>query len=202
MAHPYASHRAEHHARAEKIIGRTGHHKFADGGAVAAKDVHAHESHMHKGEPKTKLKDGGCVEGEKGHSMAHRARGGKSGGKGGRHTKVNVIIAPQGGGGGGARPMPMMPAHPPMAGQPPGAAPPMGGPPPGAAPGGAPPMPPPGMTRPGMGMPGAMPPPGMMRKRGGSIPNIDAGAGSAEGRLEKMKAYGERGFKPKMRDSV
>jgi hypothetical protein len=47
-----------------------------------------------------------------------------------------------------------------------------------------------------------MPPPGMMRKHGGSIPHIEAGAGGGEGRLEKMKAYGERGFKPKMRDSV
>lgn len=94
--------------------------------------------------------------------------------KGGRvkGTTVNVIVAPQGGAEAPEPPMPMPP--PPMA--PPMPKPPMAGPPPmppGAGPGGP-----------------AMPPP-MMRKHGGRV-SMDAGAGGGKGRLEKIKAYGDR----------
>lgn len=189
---------------------------------MIAKAVHEHEHAMHKGEKETKikLKEGGCVEGgmAKGH-LARRARGGSTPGKKGTH--VNVIVAPQGGGmhppGPGMPPgQPMTPPRPPMA-PPPGAGQPMmpprpAGPPPGAG------MPPPGA---------GMRPPGMMKRgggvqttlekgepsesllqakrggraekraKGGHVPHMEAGAGGAEGRIEKMHEYGEGGFKPK-----
>jgi hypothetical protein len=46
------------------------------------------------------------------------------------------------------------------------------------------------MPPPGMG------PPGMMRARGGKV-EMDSGAGSGPGRIEKTALYGEGGFKPK-----
>lgn len=85
-------------------------------------------------------------------------------------TTVNVVIAPQGGGApGGLPPMPM--------------------PPPGG-PGGPPPMPP---APPQMGMP--MPNSGPrapipMRKRGGEVGDLTAGAGSGLGRLQKAAKVG------------
>lgn len=192
MAHPHAEQRTAHVARANKMIGRAG---YRNGGSVRDDDaqdrkeiaaaVHKHEKHDHKGEPETKLRSGGHVDGEKGRAhLAKRARGGAMSHKGGKSTKVNVIVAPQGG---GAHPVPVpVPVHPPGAGAPPGAAP-MGGPPMGGG------MAPPGGMPPG----GGMPP--MMRKRGGKIPHMEAGAMSGPGRIEKMHEYGEGGFKPAKR---
>ena len=147
---------------------RQRHHpaKRKDGGAV--EDVHKHENHLHPGEPKTKLRDGGAVQG--------RARGGRADRpKGSSKTVVNIVIPPGGGAGGppAMPPRPMMPTG--------GAAPPPGA---GMAPrppmGGMAPMPP------GAPPPGAMMPP---RARGG---RMTAGAGGGEGRIQK--AEGRKGW--------
>jgi hypothetical protein len=154
------------------------------------KDVHKHESHMHAGKPKTKLAKGGKVDPakhEKGGTYyggtrpeggrMPRAHGGRARGK----TNINIVIAQPKAGGGpmGAQQMPPQGVvRPPM--PPPQMQPPAGGPPP---------MPPPGMGGP-PGMPPGVGP--MMRKQGGranadAIPIRHAGAGSGEGRLERMK---------------
>ena len=95
------------------------------------------------------------------------ARGGTVGKAKGKGTTVNVVIAPQGSSSPGGMPVPpaAMVPPPPL---PPGV-PPVGGPPAGGAP--------------------AVPPGLLGRKRGGRVA-YDAGAGSGEGRLEKIKAYG------------
>ena len=135
MAHPHANERSHERAKAHKLVSRTG---YARGGSVhgdAKEDanmiergVHEHEAALHKGEHKTKLHLGDGVEGEKGrHHLAKRARGGATGKKG-HSTRVNVIVAPQGGGGGGppgmASPIAPRPAMPPPAAMPSGGAPP------------------------------------------------------------------------------
>lgn len=212
MAHPHIEHRAHEQARAHGVLHRTGHYMphRARGGSVhgdakadagmISEGVHEHESAMHKGEPKTKLH---FADGRKGkHHLAKRARGGKMGA--GKHTKVNVIVAPQMGNpaaeqmakqqglqagmGIGARQAaqhmaapgagpPAAPGGGGMAGGPPRA-------PMGAVPGG------------GIAPPGAGPAPGMMRKHGGAV-DMEAGAGGGEGRIEKTHEYGKGGFKPK-----
>lgn len=112
---------------------------------------------------------GGKVDGEPPKArMDRRARGGSVKGKKG--TTVNVIVAGQG-------QQPPMGAPPPMAVPPRPVAPPPAPPPmapPGMPPGGAPPM---------------MPP----RADGGrvSFPKMKAGAGTGEGREEKIRAYGK-----------
>lgn len=192
MTHPHHEAREHHHEKARKLMHRTGYKR---GGAIhedAAEDakmieegVHEHEAHDHPGKPKTKLKfkEGGHVEGHHAkHHLGKRARGGSTKGKKGAH--VNVIVAPQ------AAPSPPHPVPVPMpaGGAPAAAAPPR---PPMAPPGAG--MPPPGGMPPGAGMR----PPGAM-KRGGGV-HMEAGAGGAEGRIEKNHEYGEGGFKPKKR---
>lgn len=171
------------------------HH--AEGGA--AKDVHKHERHMHKGEPLTRLgkASGGStydIAGmrPKGGRMAH-AKGGKAG-KG----KTNIIIGIHAG---GAHQPPQMP---PGAGMPPRPAAPPPMPPQGMPPAGAPAGM--GMMPPGMGMP---------RASGGKVAgakygdasiakaekvkspkNMPAGGGGGLGRLAKRSMAMKDGFRP------
>lgn len=197
--------------KARTMLGKAGYSKmgghFAKGGHVkggAAEDVHKHETHLHKGQPKTKLKEGGCADGGVAKPRADRlARGGKT--KHGKsHTTVNVVVGrshpqpvpvpkpipvpvPAGAGPGGPGPMP----------PPPGA----GAPPPGMPPDGGGPMP---FKKGGRvhranggnaeasqrdkikGMPAGQ------FKRGGRTKGypIEDGAGGGLARIQKAKAYG------------
>lgn len=163
------------------------HTHFAAGGHVKEDDETEDRKLVKKmvSHAKIKLKDGGCVEGAAGkRRLDHYASGGRTKGKSGHKTVVNVVM-PQGGDKSPmAPPMAMPPPRPPMA-------PPPAMPPPGAGmapPGGG--MPPPRPPMPGMGAP---PPGGMpMRARGGGVPHLTGGGGGAIARLEKMKAYGNQ----------
>jgi len=186
---------SEHRGKARDLIGRTG---YKSGGGITkawdehqderdiAAGVHEHESHLHPGEPKTKLKSGGHVEGHEARShLGRRARGGPAGKKG---THVNVIVAPQGGGMGGMRPP--MPSQP-MAAPPPRPAAPTPAPamtPPRAA---APPAA--GMPPQGIGGTGPRPP-GMMQ-RGGKVQKV-----AEVGVPQDMILHSKRGGRTMKRD--
>lgn len=193
----HAETRKEHQKTAEHHVKRSG---YKAGGEVAAdidrdkKAIGQHEEHLHKGEPKTKLRlrRGGSVHGvEPKERLDKRARGGAMKGK----HKPNVAVIIHAGGAGdqekqqaaqqglqmgaalGARQAAaQMQPKPPM--------------------GGAPGMPPQGMP------PGGAPRPPMMN-RGGKLgyPNPKAGSGGAAGRMEKSNAYGD-GEKVKVKGYV
>lgn len=167
---------------------------YARGGGVSPKRaVHKHEEHLHKGEPKTKFKQGGKVDGKKSGARADKMSRGGSKPRG--HTKININV----GSSQADRQQALKTGM--VLGAKMGARPAMGAPmqarPPMAPPAGAP-------------APGGMPPGGpapMMQKRGGrtyaaggkvgpkrvpGVPHLTGSAAGGLGRREKMKQYGTK----------
>lgn len=169
-------HSAKHDGHLKKVrhvlksggyaTGKQNHSVKATAKAEADKEIHKHEEALHGGKL-TKLKTGGVAEGDKSHPRMDKC---KRGGKGKHHTNINVIIPQKQ----GAPAMPMQGAPPPMAAAP--AVPPR------------PPMPPMAGNAPPPGSPGMMRP----MKKGGKVMHEEHGSGSGLGRLDKIKAYGEK----------
>ena len=146
------------------------------------KAILKHEDMKHHGKHTTlKLNSGGVASDEKSHARADKKPRMASGGaaKGKEHTKINIMVAP-GKSDGPAAPMslpspaigaPQMPPRPPV------------------APGVAPPMMNAGMKPPGMKSGGVMKNKVAKPQGGKKITGYEAGAGSGEGRLEKVDNY-------------